>query len=160
MWVFELKSSIRLKMLDLPNVLLTARGSVRDSEVTDPFLGTERSFNNFYRGDIDIGFRHDIPEWSMNWGANLRNRIDGDTKRWDIVDVENIHADPFVTAFLEVIAFDDITFRFDLRNATDVDMCRDRTRFVGHIRDNILEEIEYNCGGSGRTVSLRVSGTF
>lgn len=160
MWVFNLKSSIRLKMFDLPNVLVTARASIRDSEVTDSFLGTERSFNNFHRGDLDIGFRHDIPQWSMNWGANLRNRIDGDTRRWDIDDIESVHSDPFVTAFLEVIAFDDITFRLDVRNATDVDMCRDRTRFVGHIRDNILEEIEYNCGGSGRVLSLKVSGTF
>jgi outer membrane receptor for ferrienterochelin and colicins len=160
MWVFELKSSIRLKMFDLPNVLVTARASVRDSEVTDSFLGTERSFNNFHRGDLDVGFRHDVPQWSMNWGANLKNRIDGDTRRWDIDDIENAHVDPFITAFLEVIALDNITFRFDLRNVTDVDMCRDRTRFVGHIRDNILEEIEYNCGGSGRTVSFKVSGTF
>ena len=61
---------------------------------------------------------------------------------------------------MEVIAFDDITIRFDVRNVTDVVTCRDRARYVGHIADNILEDIEFTCGGSGRTLSLKVSGTF
>ena len=160
MWVFDVKASIRLKMFDLPNVLVTGRASVKDSEITDPFLGTERSFNNFNRGNVNLGFRHDILKWSMNWGADLRYSIDGDTKRWDIDDVEATHADPFVTAFLEVIAFDDITFRLDISNLTEVEMCRDRTRYVGNIRDQILEEIEYNCNGSGRVLAFKVSGTF
>ena len=160
MWVLDVKASIRLKMFDLPNVLVTGRASVKDSEITDLFLGTERSFNNFNRGNVNLGFRHDILKWSMNWGADLRYSIDGDTKRWDIDDVEATHADPFVTAFLEVIAFDDITFRLDISNLTEVEMCRDRTRYVGNIRDQILEEIEYNCNGSGRVLAFKVSGTF
>ena len=91
---------------------------------------------------------------------NMINRLDGTTKRWDIIDIEEDYSAPYVTAFAELIAFDDITFRLDIRNVTDVFRCRDRTRFVGHIRDNILEEIETNCFGSGRVFSLKMSGTF
>ena len=47
-----------------------------------------------------------------------------------------------------------------MRNITDIDMCRDRTRYVGHIAANVLEEIEYMCSGSGTTFSLKVSGAF
>ena len=160
MVVFEVKGSLRLGMFNMPNVLVTTRASARDSQVTDPFLDITRRFANYNRGDFDLGFRHDIPRWKMNYGVNMRNRIDGGTKRWEIDDIEDDYADPWVTAFLEVVAFDDITFRFDVTNVTDVDRCRDRTRFVGHIADNILEEIEFNRGGSGRILALKMSGTF
>lgn len=160
MWVFEVKGSVRLGMLNMPNVLVTTRASTRTSEVFDPLLNDVRFFNNYHRGEFDFGFRHDIPQWRMNYGVNMRNRLDGKTRRWDIDDIEYSHSDPFVMAFAEVIAFDDITFRLDVRNASDLDMCRDRTRYVGRVSAGILEEIEYNCGGSGRTLSLKVSGNF
>lgn len=88
------------------------------------------------------------------------NRIDGATKRWDIDDIEEDHADPYITAFVEKIAFNDITFRLDMRNVSDVKVCRDRTRYVGHIANNVLEELEFNCWSMGRTISLKMSGTF
>ncbi|MDA1371655.1 MAG: TonB-dependent receptor plug domain-containing protein [Proteobacteria bacterium] len=160
MFVFELKGSVRLSMFNLPNVLVTGTTNVRDSQVTDPFLDITRRFNNYHRGEFNVGFRHDVPQWRMNWGLQMRNRFDGNTKRWDIDDIEDDHADPYVTGFLEVIAFDDITFRLDARNLTDVEICRDRTRYVGHIANDILEEIEFMCYGTGPTVSLKVSGTF
>jgi len=160
MLVFEVKGSVRLKKFNMPNVLVTALANVRDSEVTDPFTGLDRRFNNYHRGQFDIGFRHDLPQWRMNWGVDMRNRIDGNTKFYDIEDVEDSYADPWVTAFVEYIGFGGITFRLDVRNLNDVDRCRDRTRFLGSIRDDILEEIEFNCAGSGRTLSLKVSGNF
>ena len=156
----ELKASVRLNMLSMPNVLLTTLASRRTSSVTDPFLGIDREFDNYHKGEFNLSFRHDIPQWRMNWGMNMINRLDGTTKRWDIIDIEEDYSAPYVTAFAELIAFDDITFRLDIRNVTDVFRCRDRTRFVGHIRDNILEEIETNCFGSGRVFSLKMSGTF
>ena len=160
MVVFEVKGSVRLNFLDLPDVLVTTTANVQDSWVTDPFLGITRRFNNFNRGRFDIGFRHDLPQRRINWGLEMRNRFEGNIKRWDIDDIEDDHSDPYFTGFLELIAFDDITLRFDVRNMTDIDMCRDRTRYVGHIAANVLEEIEYMCSGSGTTFSLKVSGAF
>ena len=159
-WSFNLKGSIRLGMFNLPNVLVTGSASVRDSWVKDPFLGIRRRFNNFGRGSINLGFRHDIPQWRLNYGVEMRYRIDGNTKRWDIDDIEESHGDPSFSGFLEFIAFDDVTFRLDARDMTNADSCRDRTRYVGHIADNVLEEIEYMCATMGTTVSLKVSGTF
>lgn len=160
MVVFEVKGSLRLGMFDMPNVLVTTRASARDSQVKDPFTNTTRRFANYTRGQFDLGFRHDVPAWRMNYGVNMMNRIDGGSKRWDIDDIEEDYANPFFTAFMEVVAFNDLTFRFDIRNLSDVEMCRDRTRYVGHIADDILEEIETNCGSTGRVLSMKVSGTF
>lgn len=160
MQVFEVKGSVRLSRLGMPNVLFTTSANVRDSWVKDSFLNETRRFNNYHRGEFNWGFRHDIPQWRLNYGIEMRNRIDGGTKRWDIEDIENDHADPYFTGFLEFIAFDDVTFRLDARNLADVQVCRDRIRYVGNIADNILEEVEYMCRDFGRSFSLKVSGTF
>ena len=160
MVVFEVKGSVRLKRLGMPNVLVTATANVRDSWVRDSFVDVTRRFNNYHRGEFNWSIRHDIPALRMNYGFEMRNRLDGGTKRWDIEDIENDHSNPYFTGFVEVIAFDDITFRLNARNLTDVEVCRDRIRYEGHIANNILEEIEYMCRDFGRTVSLQVTGTF
>ena len=144
MYVFEVKGSIRLKRLGMPNVLFTTTANVRDSWVKDSFIDITRRFNNYHRGEFNWSIRHDIPNLRMNYGIEMRNRIDGGTKRWDIEDIEEDHADPYFEGFIEIIAFGDLTFRLNARNLTDVEVCRDRIRYEGHIVNNILEEVEYN----------------
>lgn len=160
MLVFEVKGSLRLTRFGMPNVLVTSLASARDSWVKDPFTNEVHRFNNYTRGQLQVGFRHDVPQWHLNYGINLQDDIDGGTKRWDIFDIESDYADPMVAAFVEVVAFDDITVRLDVNNVTDVDSCRDRIRYLGHIADNVLKEVEDNCGGSGRLLTLKVSGRF
>ena len=160
MWGFEVKGSLRLSMFDLSNVLVTGNISGRDSEETDPFLGIERPFTNYSRGRFELGFRHDLPRWKMNYGMNWRDPFDHDYRRVDIDDIESQQFDPYVTAFVEKIAFKNITFRVDISNVTDVVICRDRERYVGRVSANILEEVEHNCSGPGRVLALKMSGTF
>jgi outer membrane receptor for ferrienterochelin and colicins len=160
MWQLILRSSIRMKMIDMPNLLVTANFTVRDSEIKDPFLGLDRRFTNYERGRLELGFRHDLPQWRMNYGLSWNNRFDGNIKRYDLEDIELTAGDPMVMAFVEYIAFGNTTIRFDVRNATDNLQCRERQRFVGRISANILEEIEDQCGGSGRVLALKINGTF
>ena len=160
MHVMDLKGSVRLSMFDMPNVLVTTLVSVRDSDVKDPFLEENRSFNNYHRGQFDIGFRHDIPAWKMNYGLKWNNRFDGDLKRWDIDDIESDTQKPFVTAFLEVTAFRNTILRLDIDNLSDSPQCRERERYVGHVRDGIFEELEKRCSNTGRIISFKISGNF
>ncbi len=160
MWQFSINSSIRMKMIDMPNLLVTANFQVRDSDIEDPFLGITRRFTNYERGRVDLGFRHDVPQFNMNYGLSWNNRFDGNIKRYDIDDIELTSGDPMVMAFVEFVAFNGTTFRFDARNATDNLQCRERQRFVGRISAGILEEIEDQCGGSGRVLSLKINGSF
>lgn len=160
MHVMDLKGSVRLSMFDMPNVLVTTLFSVRDSEVMDPFLEEARSFNNYHRGQFDIGFRHDIPAWKMNYGLKWNNRFDGDLKRWDIDDIESDTQKPFVTAFLEVTAFSNTILRLDIDNLSDSPQCRERERYLGHVRNGIFEELEKRCSTTGRVISFKVSGNF
>jgi len=160
MWQLILRSSIRMKMIDMPNLLVTANFTVRDSKIKDPFLGIDRRFTNYERGRLELGFRHDLPQWRMNYGLSWNNRFDGNIKRYDLEDIELTAGDPMVMAFVEYVAFGNTTIRLDVRNATDNLQCRERQRFVGRISDNILEEIEDQCGGSGRVLALKINGTF
>ncbi|MDX1491029.1 MAG: TonB-dependent receptor [Pseudohongiellaceae bacterium] len=160
MWIGRLDADVRLGMLGLPNVLVNSRFELRDSEIEDPFLGIDRRFTNYDRGRFQLGFRHDVPRFNLNYGMEMNTRFDGNTKRYDIKDLEISSSDVFVSAFAEVVAFGGLTFRFDVRNVTNNEFCRERRRFDGHIRDNVLKEIEYQCSGSGRVMSLKINGTF
>ncbi|MBQ13744.1 MAG: TonB-dependent receptor [Gammaproteobacteria bacterium] len=156
----NLNASIRMRMIDMPNLLLTSRFNVEDSKITDPFLGIERRFSFRNRGRLSLGFRHDINQWNMNYGLQWNNSFDGNRKRYDIDDIELSAGDPFLNAFVEVIAFGDITFRLDANGFNNVEFCRERQRYVGRISSGILEEIEDQCNSPGRSLSLRVNGTF
>lgn len=156
----NLNASIRMRMIDMPNLLITSRFNVEDSEVRDPFLGIDRRFTFRNRGRLSLGFRHDISRWKMNYGMQWNNSFDGNRKRYDVDDIELSAGDPFANAFVEVIAFGDIRFRFDANSFTSGLRCRERQRFVGRISDGILEEIEDQCSGSGRVLSLSMNGTF
>lgn len=156
----NINASIRMRMIDMPNLLVTSRFNVEDSKVRDPFLGIDRRFSFRNRGRLSLGFRHDITRLKMNYGLQWNNSFDGNRKRYDVDDIELSSGDPFANAFVEVIAFGDITFRFDANSFTSGLRCRERQRFVGRVSDGILEEIEDQCSGSGRVISLSMNGTF
>ena len=157
----ELKASIRMRMIGMPNLLVTAVQEMEDSKIKDPFLGTERRMLFSWRGRNTLGFRHDIPNLSLNYGVNWSNLFDGNRIRYDIDDIEYGAGDPFWGAFVEWVSPANMTFRLDAqRIVSNGEFCRERQRYVGRISSGILEEIEDQCSTSGPTVSLSVTGTF
>ena len=157
----DINSSIRLRMINMPNLLISASLNAEDSKITDPFLGIERRMLGSFRGRNNLGFRHDIPNWNLNYGVNWNNLWDGNRSRYDIDDIELSAGDPFWSAFVEWVSPQNITFRLDaLRIVNNGEFCRERLRFVGRISSGILEEIEDQCSTPGPIVSLRVTGTF
>ena len=158
--VANLSSSIRLGMINLPNVLLTTSLNLQDSEVKDPFLGIDRRFQLYQRGRTTITFRHDIPKWRANWGMQLFDRVDGSMFRYDIADIEFAVGEPRLNLFAEYIDSRGLTYRFDAGALTDGSQRRRRTRFIGRISDNILEEYEYRKSVTGMELTFKISGTF
>lgn len=156
---FRANASIRMGMINLPNVLFNTRFFVQDSQVTDPFLGIDRRTREYVRGTLFLGFRHDVTRYNMNYGLGWNNRFESNRKTYDLEDIELTAGDPRWNAFVEVIAFNDITFRLSGLLIPAID-CRERQRFVGAISREILEEIEDSCDTNGRTITLRINGTF
>ena len=157
----DLNSSIRMRMIGQPNLLITASINVEDSKITDPFLGIERRMQYSRRGRTNLSFRYDLPSRNINWGARLSNSFDGNRKIYDVTDIEYSEGDPYWSVFVEWISPQNITFRLDAnRIINNGEFCRERRRFEGRISDGILKEIEDQCSSSGHTVSLRIAGTF
>lgn len=156
----SVNASVRGTWFNLPNLLMTSNWSVADSEITDPFLGIQRRFANFGRGRWTLSFRHDIPQWNLNWGGSWSNRFDHNQYVYDIDDYTYSLGEPNVSVFAQYITDSGISFRFDARDVTNNLQCRERRRFVGRISANILEEIEDRCTIRGTVMSLKVSSSF
>lgn len=160
MYGLRVNASVRMQMIDMPNLLVSSAWSVQDSEIEDPFTGIDRRFARYGRGRWTLSFRHDIPEWSMNWGGSWSNRFDGNEKIYDIDDVLDLRGDPSTSVFAEWISPNGTSWRFDARGLGSNNQCRERMRFVGRLSTGILEEIENRCSTRGWTTSLKITGTF
>ena len=160
MWGLSVNASVRMNMINMPNLLVSSRWNVADSEITDPFTGQQRRFQFHGRGRWDVSFRHDIPEWNLNWGARWNNRFDNNQKLYDIDDVVSTLGEPNVSFFAEYITDNGTSWRFDARDLTNNEQCRERIRYVGRLSAGILEEIENRCSIRGLVMSLKITGTF
>jgi outer membrane receptor for ferrienterochelin and colicins len=160
MYGIRLNSSIRMNMFNMPNLLVSTRLSLSDSEITDPFTGQERRMLHHGRGSASISFRHDIPRLSLNWGASMRDSFDGETKIYDIDDVLDLYGEPSLSLFAEWISPGGTSWRWDARDVGNPERCSNRTRYVGRLSAGILEEIERRCSSSGLVMSLKITGTF
>lgn len=158
----NLDVSTRLAMLGLPNALLSTGLRLRDSEVTDPFLGRERREQGNGRWSTNVGFRQDVTDLSMTYGINYNNESNGGSGRTeiDIIDTETRVEQPYMSAFIEKKAFGNVTFRLESNNLTEKEWCRVRTRYVGATAGGIVEEIEDYCNGSGMELAFKVRTTF
>ena len=157
----EVRGSVRMRMIDMPNLLVTATQEMEDSKIKDPFLGIDRRMLSSWRGRNTLGFRHDLPNLSLNYGLNWFNMFDGSRIKYDIDDIEYGAGDPLWVAFVEWVSPGNTVFRLDAqRIVNNGEFCRERQRFAGRISSGILEEIEDQCSTSGPVVSLRITGTF
>ena len=160
MYGLRINSSVRMNMINMPNLLVSSNWSVTDSKITGPFTAEERRFQFYGRGRWTLSFRHDVPRWSVNWGGSWSNRFDGNQKLYDIDDVVSTLGEPNVSLFAEYITDGGTSWRFDARDLTNNEQCRERIRFVGRLSNNVLEEIENRCSVRGLVMSLKITGTF
>ena len=158
----NVSASVRMQMIGIPNLLVTASAIVEDTKVIDPILGVERRMMGMpWRGRSNWSFRYDLPELNLNFGMNVQDSFDGGRLRYDIDDIEYSSGDPFWGAFIEWISPQNITFRLEGQQIIeDAKMCRERHRYIGRISSGIIEEIEDYCYRSGPLFSFRMTGTF
>jgi outer membrane receptor for ferrienterochelin and colicin len=158
----NLDVSSKLDSLGLANALLTTGVRLRDSEITDPFLGIKRRQPGNGRWSLNMGFRHDLTQQALTYGVNYSNNSNGGEgrKEIDIIDIEERIESPFLSAYIQKQAFGNMMFRLESNNITDNEFCRKRTRFVGATVDGVVEEIENYCNGNGLELALKIRATF
>ena len=155
-------ASTRLGYLGVPNALFTLGLSLQDSEVTDPFLGTQRRLRRNGRWFGRANFRHDITQYNFSYGFSYYNsaRDGSGLTQIDINDTETNIGEFGLNFFAEKQAFNGITFRFDVQNANSQIRCRERIRYVGATAAGIVEEVEDSCNGTGIKYALKIRQTF
>ena len=158
----NLDLSTKLAMIGLPNALFNTGIRLRDSEYIDPFLGTKRRQEGNGRWSLNMGYRHDMPEFQMSYGLNYGNNSNGGSGRTqvDIFDTEQRIESPWLSAWVEKRAFGNVQLRLESNNITDNQWCRQRVRYDGRTADGIVEEIENYCNGNGMELRFRVTTTF
>jgi len=157
----NLNSSIRLSMINQPNMLFTAGLNIEESTLTDPFLNIERERS--IRGGASrysFGFRHDIPSRNnMNWGFNYRREFYNDFLVYDVDKIEEYPKVGSISAWVEVQAWGGLVYRFETRDQRD--RCRIRTRYInGTIANGVVDEIEDSCSDAGPVLAIKIRGTF
>lgn len=154
-------ASLRLGFIGVPEMLLTSGVQLENSSVTDPFLGIDRKLRQGGRGNMRLGFRHDLPALSMNYGFNFAHQFKGDRKAYDIDKIEDYNSGDMLVVFAETIGFAGLTYRFEAMNVLEGERCRERSRFVrGTIASGVLNEIETSCSNTGVKLALKIRGTF
>lgn len=157
----SIDTSLRLGMFNLPQVLLTSRLEVEDSNIRDPFLGIDRRLQRQGRGSYRYGFRHDMSARNINYGINVNGSFRGGRKVYDIDKIEDYNADDFIIAFVEVQGWGGLIYRFEATNFHESERCRIRERYLGGtIASGYLSEIENSCSHAGEKYAIKIRGTF
>ena len=127
----NLDVSTRLPMLGLPNALLTTGIRLRDSEIIDPFLGQKRRQPGSERWSTNVGFRNDMVEQGLTYGMFYAHSSNGGSGRTeiDIIDIEERIEQPFLTAFVEKKAFENLTFRLESRTSPKANIAANEPDF-------------------------------
>jgi len=155
-------ASLRLGFLDLPTALLTAALTVQEANIDNDLFPDEDDlrFPPFDRGSFRIGFRHDVPAWSLNYGINYNKRINGNRTIHDIDNRFEMVIPSNLSLFIEKVGYAGLTYRFEGSNLEDIELCGERRRFNGYLRDGLLQEVEFNCAKNGMQFVFKVRGTF
>lgn len=156
----NVNASIRLAMVNLPQALVTAGFLVQDSKIFDPLIDDHRKVVPFDRGSFNVGFRHDVSRWGLNYGINYSDRIDGNRAFWDIDNIFYIGSPSNLMTFVEKSGWRGLTFRLEIINMRDHVRKTERRRYAGYFRDDVLKEIERFYTTDGVRYTFKVRGTF
>lgn len=157
----NLDASLRLGFLGAPGILVTSGLQLEDSSVTDPFLGIDRRLRQGGRGSFRLGYRHDLPVHSLNYGFNFNHSFKGNRKAFDVDKIEDYNSGDFMTTFVEMVGPMGLTYRFETMNLLTGERCRERSRYLGGtIATGYLNEIEDSCSDTGIKYAIKIRGTF
>ena len=154
-------SSLRLNIINQPNMLLTSGLNLEESSLTDPFLKVERERSIRGGGsNYRLGFRHDLPQLNnMNWGFNYRREFYNDYLVYDIDKIEHYPKMGSYFAWFEFQSWANLVYRFEVRDSRL--RCRIRTRYMnGTIATGVIDEIEDSCSDAGPVYAIKIRGTF
>ena len=127
---FQIRLTLPMDKLGIPNARLQARGSWAETSVVDPVTGEERRFQGNQPFGCGVSFNHDLQGGKWSYGFDHGCNIDRG-KAFRVREVREFYAEPFVTLYGQWKPATDMTVRLDVGNATDREVGYDRDIYTG-----------------------------
>jgi len=162
----EINGNWRLKALNLPNAIISAKYILRETETTDPFLIIQRPIQYKQKHEWLITFQHDLVEQGTSYGFNVNNK--GATGpsggsvgfRTDAIEQWERTIDPKASAYVEQTIFGNMKLRFDAENILKAKTGWDITRYTGNISLGVINQNEIRKASQARIFRLSLQGSF
>ncbi|MDO9489543.1 MAG: TonB-dependent receptor, partial [Sphingomonadaceae bacterium] len=164
-WGVEFDLSTSLDLIGLPDTGLFANYTYLDSDVTDPFTGVERRFNNQPRHVYNIGFIQNVRPAGVSFGASLSGRSRAFESQLD--ETVELRYGQDLEAFIEKRFADRFVLRLSAQNLLDRKKKEDFRFFDGDSVEELLEarldndvdesELESERAGTLFQVTLRAA---
>ena len=127
---FQIRLTLPMDRLGVPNARLQARGSWVDTEVVDPLTGESRRFQGNQAFGCGVNFNHDLQGGKYSYGFDHGCNVDKG-RLFRVREVRALYAEPFVTLYGQWKPSSDTTIRLDVGNATDRERGYDRDIYAG-----------------------------
>lgn len=164
-WGIEFDLSTSLDLIGLPDTGLFANYTYLDSEVTDPFTGAKRRFNNQPRHVYNIGFIQNLRSAGVSFGASLSGRSRAFESQLD--ETVELRYGQDLEAFVEKRFADRFVLRLSAQNLLDRRKKEDFRTFDGDSVEDLLDaratndveesELESERSGTLFQVTLRAA---
>ena len=124
--LFQIRLTLPLDKLGMPNARFLARGSWADSSVIDPVTGEERRLQGQQPFGCGIAFNQDLQGGKWSYGFDHGCNVDRNPN-FRVREVRTIVSEPFVNIYGQWKPRSDLTVRLDIGNASN--------RAIGYDRD-------------------------
>ncbi|GAA0649849.1 TonB-dependent receptor plug domain-containing protein [Brevundimonas lenta] len=123
---FQVRLTLPMDKLGMPNARFQARGSWADSSVIDPVTGEERRLQGQQPFGCGIAFNQDLQGGKWSYGFDHGCNTDRNPN-YRVREIRTFVSEPFVNIYGQWKPRPDLTVRLDLGNATN--------RAIGYDRD-------------------------
>lgn len=138
----EVKASVRLTPIRLPDALLSFRYTWQDSEVADPFTGETRRLKDDFGDNYEVSFRHDVTAFGLSYG--LTYKYTGSHAVFsDLMVRELFRVGPVMSGFLEKQLGGAMALRFEVQNLGGAREAKTRHLYAVSAMDGALRQIEH-----------------
>lgn len=163
----EVNGNLRLKIVNLPNAIITGKYIFRETEAFDPFLQIDRPIIYKQKHEWLLNFQHDLVEFGTSYGFNVTNKapsggLSGPSIgfRTDVTEQWEQTIDPKASLYIEQKVFGDMRIRFDVRNIFNAKTAYQKTKFSGNISEDLVNFNEFREASQQRTYKLTLQGSF
>ena len=152
-------ASVRLIPLGLRDAVLSLRGLLQNSEVTDPFSGVPRRLRNDSKYQFDVGLRHDVRALGLSYGFDYRN-LGGHMIQSELFSRDDFQLGPMLTAFAEIRLNSGLSLRGEARNMLGDRGYRKRQIFETGQVDGVISRLDDSTEIRDLRYAVTLKGSF